>query len=258
MPWEMHDGRRAIGPMSEDAVIWAIKRGLPSETQVRQAGHQRWTALDDHPPFADELIARSAGQRTRKKKSSPLGYTWKEFVAMGAVIIAVGAMVFGIGWLEKSWTKARQVQLSDVMLAVGEHDVAPGGVTPAATMTPVEPVRAPAARTPVERANLASKALRAPKADPRVAVCRAHALLDSIPEEERKKPEVARVVEQLWSAEMPLLRQDLAEFDKRRGVVCGDGTRPTGCPCKGAHAACCVLHGGTASCEPPPTKIRCM
>jgi len=255
----MHDGRKPLGPMSEEAVIWAIKRGLPSSTQVRVQGQARWMALDDHPPFADELVARTSG---RKKKSAkgPLGYTWQEIFALMVAVGAVAGVVIGIGWLEENWHAMRQgleARGQEVHRRTGlpvfeeEHIVqgeAPSGAVVPASDTP---------RSPASRARMASAALNDAGADPREAVCRARALLDPILDADRRKPEVERAFSLMWSKEMPLLRQEQADFEKRRGVVCGDGTRPRGCPCRGAHESCCVLHGGVASCEPPPTRIRC-
>jgi hypothetical protein len=258
--WEMHDGRKPIGPMSEEAIIWAIKRGLPSSTQVRVAGQARWMPLDDHPPFADELVARTAGRRKKKSGKGPLGYTWQEMFALVFALGAVAGVVLGIGWLEDNWHGVRQglegrgqkAHRQAGLAAFEEDQIVQGETRPVRAEVPSE-----APRSPTARARLASEALSGAGADPREAVCRARALLEPILEADRKKPEVERALSLLSSKELPLLRQEQSEFEKRRGVVCGDGTRPRGCPCRGAHESCCVLHGGVASCEPLPTRIRC-
>jgi hypothetical protein len=257
----MYDGRKPIGPMSEEAVIWAIKRGLSSSTQVRIEGQARWMALDDHPPFADELVARTSGRRLKRKRGKrQLGYTWQELFALVFAVGAVAGVVIGIGWLEENWQAMRQ------RLEARGEEVHRRARLPAFEEDEIVPVEAPsgggglashAPRSPAARARMASAALNEAGADPRDAVCRARALLEPILDADRKMPEVERSFSLMWSKEMPLLRREQADFEKRRGVVCGDGRRPRGCPCRGAHESCCVLHGGVASCEPPPTRIRC-
>lgn len=255
----MHDGRKPLGPMSEEAVIWAIKRGLPSSTQVRAEGQARWMPLDDHPPFADELIARTSGRR-KKISKGPLGYTWQEVLALLVALGVVAGLVIGLGWLEENWHSVRQgigtreqvAHWSGGLPTFEEHHTVQAETLPASTELPSNTPRSPKAR-----AKMASAALSEPATDERAAVCRARALLEPILEEDRKKPEVERAFSLLSSKELPLLRQEQSDFEKHRGVMCGDGTRPRGCPCRGAHESCCVLHGGVASCEPLPTRIRC-
>ncbi len=256
----MHDGRSPIGPMSEEAVIWAIKRGLPSSTQIRAEGQARWMPLDDHPPFADELVARTSGRRKKPSGKGPLGYSWQELFAMVCALGAVAGVVVGIGWLEENWHSMRQEigareygsHWSASLPAFEEHQTVHGDTLPASTQVPSN-----APRNPTARARMASAALHDASADPRAAVCQARGLLESILESDRKTPEVERALSLLSSKELPLLRQEQNDFEKHRGVMCEDGTRPRGCPCRGAHESCCVLHGGVASCEPLPTRIRC-
>jgi len=106
--WEINDGRGVLGPMSEDAVIWAIKQGLPSDTRVRRKGTDRWMALDDHEPFAGELVYRTSMICRGRRRIWPLGYTWQEFAAMVFALGTVALLVIGVGWVEENWQAIRR------------------------------------------------------------------------------------------------------------------------------------------------------
>ncbi|MRG94171.1 DUF4339 domain-containing protein [Polyangium spumosum] len=266
--WELHDGEKTIGPMSEEAVLWAIKRGLPSATRVRPEGLETWIALDDHPAFADELVARSARGKDMPRRGKWLAYTRMELVRVAVAVASVVVAVVAYGHvaenkdglvreIEDRWRAGTGAASASAEPAPAE---APSAAEPGAIEEAIEEAieAANAANLSTsERVKLASAALAGPAMEARVAVCKARALLETLPAAEKRKPEAARALALLSSKELPLLRADQAEFEKTRGVLCGDGTKPKDCPCHGAHEACCVLHKGVARCEPLPTRIRC-
>jgi hypothetical protein len=260
--WEILDHGKTLGPMSEEAVLWAIRDGIRSDVRVRREGEGRWIALDDHPPFAEELIARHAVLRKRKRRFALFGYTAYEFLALLAAIGVVVLIVRGVAWTEDNWRalqaeRAQRAEASQGALAMsgdaGEEDEAVPAVTQNGAWTRGKDPQA--SRPPAERARLASAELGSSK-DVRGAVCHAHQLLDSIPTSERKKPGVQAAFNTLREKETRLLEADLALFERSRGVICRDGTKPEACRCK-APEGCCVGHGGMVSCEPPPTRIKC-
>ncbi|MDI1447394.1 hypothetical protein [Polyangium sp. 6x1] len=246
--------------MSEEAVLWAIKRGLPSSTRVRPEGQDAWITLDDHPVFADELVARSTREGRAPRRGRWLAYTRMELVRVAVALASVVVAVVAYGHvaenkdglvreIEDRWRESRAETSAEPTRP--EPSVEPGAVGQA-----IEAANAAQLSTS-ERTRLGSAALADARMDARAAVCKARALLETLPSAEKRKPEVARALAQLSSKELPLLRAEQAEFEKTRGVLCGDGTKPKDCPCHGAHESCCVLHKGVARCEPLPTRIRC-
>ncbi|MDC0739974.1 DUF4339 domain-containing protein [Polyangium mundeleinium] len=260
--WELHDGDKKLGPMSEEAVRWAIMRGLPSSTRVRPEGQEAWIALDDHPAFADELVARSSREGRAPRRGRWLAYTRMELVRVAVALASVVVAVVAYGHvaenkdgivreIEDRWRESTAQIPSAEPARPAASVEEPGAVEQA-----IEAANAAQLSTS-ERMKLASAVLADARMDGRAAVCKARALLETLPPAEKRKPEVARALAQLSSKELPLLRAEQAEFEKTRGVLCGDGTKPRDCPCHGAHEACCVLHKGVARCEPLPTRIRC-
>ncbi|WP_281314018.1 hypothetical protein [Polyangium sp. y55x31] len=259
--WELHDGDRKIGPMSEEAVLWAIKRGLPSSTRVRPEGQEAWITLDDHPVFADELVARSTREGRAPRRIRWLAYTRMELVRVAVALASVVVAVVAYGHVaENKDGLVREIEdrlresSAESPSAAAAHPAA--SVESGAVGEAIEAANAAQLSTS-ERTRLASAALADARMDGRAAVCKARALLETLPAAEKRKPEVARALAQLSSKELPVLRAEQAEFEKTRGVLCGDGTKPKDCPCHGAHESCCVLHKGVARCEPLPTRIRC-
>ncbi|MDI3286410.1 hypothetical protein [Polyangium sp. 15x6] len=259
--WELQDGDRKIGPMSEEAVLWAIKRGLPSSTRVRPEGQEAWIPLDDHPVFADELVARSTREGRAPRRLRWLAYTKMELVRVAVALASVVVAVVAYGHVAEN----KDGLVREIEDRLRESSAESPSAEPA---RPVASVESGAVGEAIEAANaaqlstsertrLASAALGDARMDGRAAVCKARALLETLPAGEKRKPEVARALAQLSSKELPLLRAEQAEFEKTRGVLCGDGTKPKDCPCHGAHESCCVLHKGVARCEPLPTRIRC-
>lgn len=259
--WELHDGGKAMGPMSEEAVLWAIKRGLPSSTRVRPEGQEEWIALDDHGPFAEELVSRDNARKQRPRRGKRTGYTWQEVARVLVAPLGVVLVVVGYEWVKtngdpyiraiEGFFRARAAETAAALPAGSSAEPDPGAVKQA------EDAASVASLSARERARMATSLLEPASADLREGVCKAHAYLDPLSEPDKKKPEVARALSLLSSKELPLLRAEQAEFEKTRGVLCGDGTKPKDCPCQGAHESCCVLHKGVARCEPLPTKIRC-
>ena len=261
--WELHDGEKTIGPMSEEAVLWAIKRGLPSSARVRPEGQEAWLALDDHARFADELVARSARGKDVPRRGRWLAYTRMELVRVAVALASVVVAVVAYGHVAEDGG-GLVAEIEDRLRSGGagsgaaepayveaSSEVEPGAVEQAAEA-------ANAAQLSVnERVRVANAALAGAGTEARAAVCKARAMLETLPATEKRRPEVARALALLSSKELPLLRADQATFEKTRGVLCGDGTKPKDCPCHGAHEACCVLHKGVARCEPLPTRIRC-
>ncbi len=261
--WQLHDGEKTLGPMSEEAVRWAIKRGLPSSTRVRPEGQEAWITLDDHPAFADELVARSARGKELPRRGRWLAYTRMELarVALALVGVVVAVVAYGrvaedgdglVRAMEDRW-RERGAEGARGPLAP-ERRESPVAEDPGAVRQAEEAANA-AQLSVGNRVKMASAALEGLEA--RVGVCKARALLETLPATDKKKTEVARVLSSVSSKELPLLRADQAAFEKTRGVLCGDGTKPKDCPCHGSHEACCVLHKGVARCEPLPTRIRC-
>jgi len=251
--WEMHDGAKTLGPMSEEAVIWAIKQGLPSDTRVRIEGDEAWGALDEHPPFAEELVRRTQAQRTarRPKRWAVVAYEWLPGLAVVLVGVGIAAAIHG-------FLSARGDGLLDAAIAqLRGVTEAPRPVDSAASARAAAAASAAAAMSPAERVKAATALFEDVSVDARDAVCRARTLLETLSAAERQDPEASRALALVSSKELPLLRADQTAFETTRGIICRDGTKPKGCPCHGAHESCCVLHKGVASCEPLPTRIDC-
>ena len=115
---------------------------------------------------------------------------------------------------------------------------------------------AEAARPPKERAEIALRVLE-PTGDMHGSVCRAHELLDPIPEADRKLPDVRKALAALRVQKALQLQREQAEFEKTRGLICRDGWTGSSCRCNGPRRGCCSHHGGIAGCEPLPTKVQC-
>lgn len=255
--WELHDGNRKTRAMSEQAVLHAIARGLDSSAKVRPEGQEVWLALDDHEPFADALVQRSQRDANQTKRGGLTAYTWAELgrVAL-ALVVLVGAVVLvdRLGpeampyWerVKAYWTAASAPSSSS---AVAE--LSPGAIRQAEIASSIASV------PPKTRASMALSLLDDPKVDRRKAVCTSRAYLDTLPEEQRTLQEVKNARSHLSSTELPLLHAERAEFEKTRGVICGDGTKPKNCRCGAAHESCCANHKGVQGCEPLPSRIRC-
>lgn len=254
--WELHDGAKTVGPMSEQALVWAIKRGLSASARVRPEGQEAWIALDDHAPFAAELVARSKREADAPKRSRWTAYTGMEFARILVVLFGLVVLVVSYEWLEAHgdpYFHRVDAYLRGVWGSAGPPLPQPkeGAVKQAAIAASVSGL------PPKQRAKMAIGVLNDASVRPAEAICRARAYVETLSADEKKIHEVAVAISNIQDKEQPLLRNDLVEFRKTRGILCGDGTKPKDCPCAGSHESCCVLHKGVQGCEPEPTHIRC-